>query len=616
MCGICGVIDIKNPHPREDDVRNMMRIMKHRGPDDEGTFHEDHVHFGFVRLSIIDLTVAGHQPMMSEDGRHVVIFNGLIYNHIELRNELKTRGIAFHTRSDTEVLLAAYREWGTGCLDRFNGMWAFAIYDRREKIIFCVRDRFGVKPFYYLQTDNAFAFASEIPPLLSLLDRKPTPDRQSLYDYLVFNRTDQTENTFFSEVKKLQHGHSLTIDLSGETGRGQKVKIKKWYDLQANLKEPFKGPEEFREALNSAIDLRMRSDVPVGVCLSGGIDSSAIVSILRHNYSKEDLRTFSAVYGKGQTGDESTFINEFRPLLKNMFYTTPTAESLLQDLERFVKAHAEPIPSTAPYAQFKVMELAGGNVVVTIDGQGADEQLAGYHYFYGFYYKELFLKLRWFRLISEMAAYFRKHRSLYAFKAFGFSLLPPGWKDEAQQAQKGYVNPDFAREYSQSNIISSNLYSSASLHEAFLDHFEYKLEHLLKWEDRNSMFFSLEARVPFLDHRLVESALSLSPEMSIRSGMTKHILREAMTGTMPEKIRLRRDKIGFDTPQDEWFRKPAWQKVINDILNDREFDIRGIISPKKAKLLYQRHLSGGVNAAREIWKWIHLDRWHREFIGG
>jgi asparagine synthase (glutamine-hydrolysing) len=643
MCGICGIINFNQQPVREAPIRKMMRIMKHRGPDDQGVFIEKNVGLGFVRLSIIDLTKAGNQPMFgggeerdkvtsdrvtrergvthSGKGRYVTVFNGEIYNYIELRDELKALGYVFRTQTDTEVLLAAYMEWGEECLQRFNGMWAFIIYDRFEKKIFGARDRYGVKPFYYLQTGNYLAFASEIPPLLSLFEGKPSPDQQSIFDYLVFNRTDQTERTFFEEIKKLQHGHTLSIQLTENRGqkiegRGQKeeVRIKKWYDLRSNLKKPFKSPEEFKEMLSSAVGLRLRSDVPVGVCLSGGLDSSSIVSILLKDYEKKDLSTFSAVYKKGQYGDETEFINEYKPFLKNMFFTSPTAETLQADLSNFVIAHAEPIPSTSPYAQFKVMELAKGKVVVTLDGQGADEELAGYHYFFGFFFKDLLKHGRLGKLSSEMFQYLIKHHSIYGLKTFLYFLLPEKSKTRLRINEKGYLKQEFVEKYQSGNSIAGNLYNSGSLHDALLDHFEYKLEHLLKWEDRNSMWFSLEARVPFLDYRLVEKMLATTGDLIIKNGMTKHLLRESMKGILPEKIRIRRDKVGFETPQDDWFKKPVWRNMVSEILNSKSFAGREIINPIEAMKTHNAHISGKINASKEIWKWVHLELWHREFI--
>jgi|WetSurMetagenome_2_1015567.scaffolds.fasta_scaffold00614_11 asparagine synthase (glutamine-hydrolysing) len=613
MCGICGIIRFDNKTVDEGQIRKMMLIMKHRGPDDEGVFLENNIGLGFVRLSILDLSPAGHQPMFSQDGRFVLVYNGEIYNYIELREELIKEGYHFKTQTDSEVLLISFIHWGKECLNKFNGMWAFVIYDNLEKTIFASRDRFGVKPFYYISNESFFAFCSEIPPLLTLLDRKSKPDYHSIYDYLVFSRTDHTERTFFEEIRKLQHGHNIFFNIKSSIFNPNSS-ITRWYNLRDSLKQPFDNAEEFRESFSSAIDLRLRSDVPVGVSFSGGLDSSSIVSVLLKDYKMKDLNTFSAVYGKGESGDESEYIEELRPWIKNMHFITPSGENLLHDLPQFIKAHGEPIPSTSSYAQFKVMELAKKHVVVNLSGQGSDEEMAGYHYFFGFYFKDLLTHYKWLLLFKESIAYLKNHRSLYGMRTFGYFLLSNSLKNSARVFEKGYLNSRFVRQYSQGNSVTSGLYASKSLHEALLDHFEYKLEHLLKWEDRNAMWFSLETRVPFLDYRLVERTLSLQPEKIIKDGVTKHILREAMIGTLPEKIRTRHDKVGFDTPEAEWFRKPIFQMYIWDLIRSASFRNRGMIVPEKAEALFKQHLKGKIDISKEIWKWIHLENWYREYI--
>lgn len=619
MCGICGIIKFDGNHIQEDSILRMMQIQKHRGPDDEGVFIEDNVGLGFVRLSILDLTPAGHQPMFSPDKRYVTVFNGEIFNYIELRSELRKYGYEFYTGTDTEVLLAAYRHWGHDCLHHFNGMWAFVIYDRHNKSIFAARDRFGIKPFYYYLNNDFFAFASEIPPLLSLLPGKPSPDNQSIFDYLVFNRTDQTERTFFNEIKKLQHGHTISLLTNIQKPLHQNSKpinITRWYNLREKiaLTKGFSSPDEYRNLFTDSIKLRLRSDVPVGVCLSGGLDSSSIVSVLLNVFNKADLQTFSAIYEKGQHGDETEFIHEYKLYLKNMYFITPKAETLRSDLDKFIFAHAEPIPSTSPYAQFKVMELAKGNVVVTLDGQGADEELAGYHYFFGFYFKELITSGRLGKFTSETLHYLLNHHSLYGVKTLLYFLLPQQLKTSARVGERGYLNPDFVRQYSSGNSISGELYGSPSLNDALINHFEYKLEHLLKWEDRNSMWHSIEARVPFLDYRLVEKTLATSPDFIIRNGHTKYVLRESMKGILPEKIRTRNDKVGFGTPEADWFTHKAFQELINNILNSKKLENRNIINVGKAKEIYRLHLRGKQNKSRDIWKLINLELWFKKFI--
>lgn len=609
MCGICGIVRFDNSPVQERPLRLMMRKMKHRGPDDEGIFIENNVGLGFVRLSIIDLSPAGHQPMVSWDGRYIIVFNGEIYNYLELKKELISFGYIFKTHTDTEVLLYSFIHWGEDCLHHLNGMWAFVIYDKIKNEIYGCRDRFGVKPFYYLINSNLLVFASDISAILKVLSEKPRPNEAIIFDYLVFNRTDQNENTFFCDVKKLQHGHSFRLSLSDSI-----FMVNKWYDLRTNLKKPFSTPLEFKDQFSSSVGLRLRSDVPVGVCLSGGLDSSAIVSTLLKDYSKNDIHTFSAVYGKGITGDESGFINEYRNSLHNMHFVTPSGESFLNDIERFVEAHSEPLPTSSPYAQFKVMELARKNVVVTLDGQGADEQLGGYHYFFGFYLKDLALRMRWLRFVSEAVSYYKNHKSFYGLKSMTYFLLPQNLQSKIKVIKNGYLQEGFIKKYEKGNSIASSIYSSGSLHEALLDHFEYKLEHLLKWEDKNSMWFSIEARVPFLDYRMVEQTLSLDPEKIIKDGMNKYILREAMKGTLPESIRLRRDKMGFETPADDWFRQKPFQVYIKELINSESFRSRNIFNCSKVDSLYNRFLNQKSDISGEIWKWIHLENWFRQFV--
>jgi len=581
MCGICGIIYFNKGYVQESLLKTMMQRMKHRGPDDEGIF--------------------------IDKNRYVIIHNGEVYNYIELRDELINKGYKFRSNTDTEVILYSYIEWGVDCLNKFNGMWAFSIYDKKTKEIFFSRDRYGIKPFYYYLDKDKFIFASEIPPILKILKQKSTPDYQSIFDYLAFNRTDQTDKTFFQHIKKLQHGQTITIQNS-------QIKFNTWYRLREHIKNPFQNPEEYLETFKQAVGLRLRSDVPVGVCLSGGLDSSSIVSVLLKKYNKHDLNTFSAVYEKGQTGDETEFINEYSSSLKNMYYTTPNVDSLYNDLDAFVSTQGEPIPSTSPYAQFKVMELAQKNVVVTLDGQGADEQLAGYHYFFGYFFKDLLRNLRIFKLGSETLHYLFIHKSIFGLKTFLYFLLPEKLRTRTRISEKGYLNLDFVQQHQNTNSIAGNLYGSQTLKDALLDHFEYKLEHLLKWEDRNSMWFSLESRVPFLDHNLVEKTLALHGDQKIERGMTKSILRESMKGVLPESIRMRKDKVGFDTPQDEWFRTSKFKKLILNTLNSSSFRRRKLIDNQKAIKMYQDHLKGRINISKEIWKWIHLEFWFNEFI--
>lgn len=612
MCGIAGIINFNGNSPSIKKIESMMDSMRYRGPDDEGVFIDKNIGLGFVRLSIIDLSSSGHQPMYSYDNKYVVVYNGEIFNYIELREELKNLGYTFKTQTDTEVLLNSYIEWGEKCLDRFNGMWAFAIYNCENESIFLARDRFGIKPLYYYVNKDFMAFASEIPPILKVFPVKPTANMQIIFDYLVFNRTDHSNETFFNGIYKLNHGHSMTLSMKTQN----KITINKWYNLKNELNKVSRliNEDQFKNLLIDSIKIRLRSDVPIGVCLSGGLDSSTIVSVIVNEFNKRDIKTFSAIYQEGQVGNETEFINLFKTNLKNMYFTYPSDETLYEDIHKFIKIHAEPLPSTSPYAQYKVMELAHQKASVTLDGQGADELLAGYHYFFGIYFKELFNNLKLLRLVKEIYYYIKTHNSIYGIKTFIYFLLPSRLKSNIRIAEKKYLNKDFYKNYSKTNMVVDKLYNAKSINEAMINHIDYKLEHLLKWEDRNSMAFSIEARVPFLDHRLVESALKAQNHQIISKGMTKVLLRRSMIGILPEKIRLRTDKIGFDTPQDEWLKKRLFKDLVFSMLDSASFNNRKIINPKIAKKMYTEYLNDKIEISKEVWKWINLEFWFREYI--
>jgi asparagine synthase (glutamine-hydrolysing) len=604
MCGICGIIN-KNQQVKENEIYLMMQKMKHRGPDDEGVFIDNAIGLGFVRLSILDLSPAGHQPMKSHDGRYIIIFNGEVYNYIEIRDELKN-DFHFRTGTDTEVVLAAYQKWGEKCLDRFNGMFAFVIYDKKTKEVFGARDRYGIKPFYYYFDNKQFVFSSEIKSILPLVKR--TPNDKIIYDYLLFNRTDHTEGTFFDNIYKLQHGYYFIL-------KNNELKTFQWYNLKKKIgKNIAISPEEYRELFKDSLKLRLRADVPVGVSLSGGIDSSSIVSSLIKDFNLAELNTFSAVYGKDEPSDESSFIDEFKGMVKNMHYTYPDAITFYNDFESFIDAHNEPVPDIGPYAQFKVMELASKHVTVTLDGQGADEQLAGYHYFFGSYYLELLKTLNWWRLINENSSYLIKHKSIDAIKYAIYYALPVNVQVKANANIFPSVSKNFINSQKGNREINKMLYQPKNLNDLLFRHFEYKLEHLLRWEDLNAMHFSIESRVPFLDYRLVEATLNTPSKQKINKGDTKHILREALKDILPEKITNRKDKKGFSNPRDKWFRTNQFKNYIFKLIQSDSFKNRGYFDSEVALSQYQKHLSGSVDLSKEIWKWINLEVWFRKFI--
>ena len=606
MCGVCGIINFDKRQVSESSIRSMMYAMKHRGPDDDGVYIKQNIGLGFVRLSILDLTSAGHQPMVSNDQRYVLVLNGEIFNFIELRAELKG-GYNFRSNSDTEVLLAAYIKWGEACLERLNGMFAFAILDTFTNHLFAARDRFGIKPFYYYCDKEIFYFASDIVPILSILDRKREPEDSIIFDYLVFNRTNHSEKTFFKNILKLQHGSSLSVN-SGN------VRINQWYKLSGKISEYSDlsfGPKDFLEEFTNSVQLQLRSDVPVGTCLSGGLDSSAITSIVLQNRPDVNLHSFSAVYGKGRRGDESEYIAEFKNGNLDIHYTYPTGNLLIDDLDNFVVALSEPVPTTSIYAEYKVMELAKKYCTVLLNGQGADEMMAGYHYFYGYFFKDLIKSGSWRKFLNEVFQYTKIHKSLYALKLMAFSMNPRSlkhFKDHSALDQQFY-----SKHYDSNNNLLDDFYNSKTLKDFLINHFEYKFEHNLLWADKTGMQFSLETRFPFLDHNLVEKTLAIPSGIFIRNGYTKVLMRDALQGILPEKIRMRKDKIGFATPESDWFKSQKFKGLLSDVIESASFNQRGYFNIKECKKEL-KSLQNKDKYSTEFWKWIHLELWFRKFI--
>jgi asparagine synthase (glutamine-hydrolysing) len=560
-----------------------------------------------VRLSILDLSLAGHQPMFSADNRYVILLNGEIYNYLELRKELKVKGYSFRSESDTEVLLNSYIEWGESCLDRLNGMFAFVILDCVTNDLFAARDRFGIKPFYYFRDENQFLFASDIPPLLKMLDGKKEPDDSVIFDYLVLNRTNQSEKTFFKNILKLQHGHCMTISSGMMT-------IRRWYSLPERIllyKSLYFEEKDFLEEFTNSVNLQLRSDVPVGTCLSGGLDSSAITSVVLTNKPDVDLHSFSAVYNKNQKGDESEYIAEFREKNLKLHYTFPTDNTLLDDLDNFIASLSEPVPSTSIYAEYKVMELAKEFCTVLLNGQGADELIAGYHYFFGYYFRDLINQKQWSKFLNELYQYMKVHRSFFGVKTLVFSMSPRSLRHFKKHS---FINRTFYDSfYNRSNTLFDDFYQSRTLKEFLLNHFEYKFEHHLLWADKTGMEFSLETRFPFLDHNLVEKTLSVPECNYIKDGYTKVIMRNAFKGILPEKIRTRKDKVGFSTPESDWFRNARLQALLEDLIESGSFRNRGYFDARQCKKEFLR-LRKQNKFNRDFWKWIHLELWFRKFV--
>jgi len=613
MCGIAGFNWNDN-----ELISKMNYSLMHRGPDDEGVYLDERVSLGHRRLSILDLSRQGHQPMFNDDKTMAIIFNGEVYNYNEIRQELIALGYSsFNSTSDTEVLLKAYQEWGEDCLSRFNGMFAFCIYDILGKKLFLARDRLGVKPLYYFYENGKFIFASEIKAILCH-GIKRMPNDKLIYDYLMYNIADHTDETFFLSIMKLPKAHYAFFDL--ETKELTKKRYWNLLDYAAETAESDLGYEDavkrFESLFKDSIQIRLRSDVSMGSCFSGGLDSSSIISeVCRLLPKTENISTFSAVF-PGFERDESYYIDRQieRFGIKNE-KIQPTADSLREDIEKYIYHQEEPTRSTSQYAQYCVMKLAHQNgYKVLLDGQGSDEMLAGYHYFFGYYFYEL---LRGFDLITltrEYMALEKANGSIMGFKSTAFLLLPDLIKKAYFNNRSPFLNPAFMKKWENESEYLSKMNKIGGLKGYIISHVLYKLEELLKWEDRNSMAFSIETRLPFLDHRLVQFNQSLPASYLIREGKTKAILREAMKGYVDGEVLARTDKIGFETPEDEWLREEPLCGFVGGIIKSKSFKSRAYFQAKKVEQELQAHISRKKNAGMKIWQCVFVELWLRRFI--
>ena len=593
MCGIAGVVS--GDAAALGAIGAMTRALRHRGPDDEGYLLADSragraqpfrgadsvegvthpplpaaappgsdVALGHRRLAILDLTVAGHGPMSSADGSLWITYNGEVYNYVELREELAARGHTFRTGTDTEVLLAAYAEWGEDALSRLNGMFAFGLYDARRGVLFCARDRFGVKPFFYHAGGGLFAFASEIKGLLAHPRIPRRPKESTLAGFLARGWLDEGEDTFFEAVKSLPPAHRLTLDV--RTGG---LRVSRWYEVPAG--ETTADPRAFRALLEDAVRLRLRSDVDVGTCLSGGLDSSSIVAItasLRTN--GRGRHAFSVLYDEPGIAERPFVEAVVAATGVEGHVTTASSADLLADLPALIRHQDEPIPSAGPFSHWRVMRLAREHgLKVLLDGQGADEVLAGYPYQMGPFLGEIARRFGWPRALGAARDAARVTGRPLAFYAglLAYQRLPaPSFLRRAAigrfsthtHVPKALFDPAWLSSVGPLPGERHSLRSTLR-EERLANLWRTSLPALLRYEDRNSMAFGIEARTPFLDYRLVEHAMALPAEGLVHDGWSKVILRESMRGVIPEVVRLRRDKLGFTTPEKRWMAELAPQ---------------------------------------------------------
>jgi len=600
MCGIAGQFCLDGKAPDTQLLAAMSERLTHRGPDGEGTRICGSTGLVHRRLAIIDLTEEGLQPMTNEDGTLWLVFNGEIYNYIELREELIKNGHRFHSYSDTEVILHAYEEWGDACLGRFNGMWAFALWDGKKQRLFCARDRLGIKPFYYAEAGGSFLFASEIKALLANPDAGKCPDDLTLGTYLAWGVLDHSGRTMFEGISQLEPAHAMMV-----TAAGPQQPFRYW-DVTVNPAIRSDIPDEEAASrllaiLRDATRIHLRSDVAVGTCLSGGIDSSTL-TVLINDLIRDEApasvgarqKTFSAVF-TDKRFDESRYIDECVAATGvDAHRVEPTPEQLWDDIDRLVWIQDEPFGSLSIYAQYCVMRLAKENVKVVLDGQGADELLAGYIGYQGCYVRGLWPS-HWWIALREMRNSLRYH--------FGF------FKDAANQLKirkqrrnllKCQAKEILRYDSSLDKVLYGELMST-------------NLPSLLHYEDRNSMAFSIESRVPFLDYRFVEYAASLPLNQKLRNGITKVALRNAIRGIVPESIRCRMDKMGFVTPEEIWMREELRPFVLK-VLSSDAFRARPYWNADAVIQDYLKFLEGRSTYSPELWRIVCAELWLEKFF--
>jgi len=569
MCGIAGYICFKDElsnHISKIEFDDMVDIIAHRGPNDRGTYLEPRIALGHRRLSVIDTSNAGHQPFLYKD-RYVVVYNGEIYNYREIRIALESEGYSFSTNSDTEILIAAYDCYGRDCLEYFNGMWSFAIYDKKENVIFASRDRFGIKPFYYYYDHDkgVLVFASEIKQILKVIKARPRSNKNALLRFLIEGDVDYTAETMFEGIQKLQYGHELIINLNDSS-----VEIEQYYDLREAVKSlPKKSYTEacqaFKDRFIDSVKLRLRSDVPLGYCLSGGLDSSTIVSVADKIVEEKSIaieqHTISSCF-HDKRYDEQEYIDEVVANTSAIPHKIfPTDVNIFEVVKDIIWHNDEPIPSTSQFAQWNVFKASKeAGMTVMLDGQGADEQLAGYTPFYGVLVADLLKKGKFIKAKQQLDAYrilrysTDKHRNIgnIVLVAIVSILMPRRLSNVIRPYYGNDKQLPFEKKQKKEVYKDRLCYPMDKEKQYFYDSITMGLQALLHYEDRSSMAFSIESRVPFLDYKLVEEIYNMPLDYKLRDGRTKAVLRDAMKGILPEKIRNRYSKLGFETPEDAW----------------------------------------------------------------
>ena len=632
MCGINGIaLSSRSRRQMDRDMVLRMRdVITHRGPDEAGVFVDDRVALGHRRLSIVDVA-SGHQPMTNEDGSLQITYNGEIYNHTDYRSELEKRGHVYNTHCDTETILHLYEEHGSHCVDYLRGMFAFAIWDAHKRELFIARDRLGVKPLYYSHTDDgSLYFASEIKAIFQSGAIKPELNFQALPDYLA-NHAPSGEDTLYRGVRRLLPGHTL-IWRDGE------IEISKYWDVSFEKTQDVKRSDsdfiaEWAEMFRTSVRLRLMADVPLGMFLSGGIDSSAIAAVMS-NMVDDPIKTFSVAFAEREANELAYARIVAEAYKTNHHEVVVSPEEFFQALPRLVWHEDEPLAHPSSVALYFVSLLASQHVKVVLTGEGSDELLAGYGR-----YRKTILNLSMGKLYRSFTPSIMRDavkggvkglptsrvrqkllrsflsvtpdiESIYFdnFAVFPLAMQSGLLTDEARE-QIGPLDP-----YAGVRAALEQTDAQSLLDRLLYADIKTYLHELLMKQDQMSMATSVESRVPFLDHKLVEFTCSLPERLKLRGGTTKYILREAMKGVLPEAI-LSRSKMGFPVPIGSWFRGPFKCVIDEYVLSERALS-RGIFDPHFVHQLVQRHHSGEENHDERLWALLNFEIWQRQFFDG
>lgn len=596
MCGITGIINKLSPSIDQKELSRMNDLIAHRGPDGEGFYADGPVGLAHRRLAIIDLSSDGHQPM-DFLGKYVITFNGEIYNYIEIREELKAFGYSFKSKSDTEVILAAYDKWGDDCVSRFNGMWAFAIHDKKKNLVFCSRDRFGVKPFYYVDLKDYFKFGSEIKQFLK--PGGPNKANKDLIAHFLFTGMhDHESRTFFEGIFKLSPSHNLIFNLTEKT-----FEIKSYYQiLKVQLKE------SYEDRLTSAIKLRLRSDVKIGTCLSGGLDSSTIAAIASKLYHKDSSEKFNAIHAKSieSATDESNYaIQVANHSQLNLHIIEPQPEDFKKYFDEVIYTQEEPFGSPSIYLQYFVMKKAREiDCKVMLDGQGGDETLLGYERYYAPAFAS-FLKENGILFALKEILLSRKNNTKMGFlniaKYIAGTFLINIRASYLRKKYKFLIPSSIPKDYPYWKTIKKNALNIFKLQTEEL--YSTNLQALLRYEDKNSMRHGIETRLPFIDYKSVECALNLPTSEKIYNGWTKFVLRKISVKHLPNNVAWRKNKLGFNAPDKSWL-NGIESFAIEEIQKSKILD--EFLDKEKLRTLPWSNL-------QMTWRLINIASWERVY---